>query len=105
MRRTWCAPVFQDVHYRTALEVDDNCAVPRRSSPTPVIYANDRIGEPRWAIAASRFSCCRMVVTDWHAEPVHQSLAGASTCVMAEQTDNLGDPPCPACIWGSNCRQ
>jgi hypothetical protein len=24
---------------------------------------------------------------------------------MAEQTDNLGNPPCPARIRGSNCRQ
>lgn len=45
------------------------------------------------------------VVADRHAEPLHQALARAAACAMAEQTDNLADPPCPARIRGSNCRQ
>lgn len=40
------------------------------------------------------------------AEPVGISRStGTAACAMAEQTDNLGDPPCPARIRGSNRRQ
>ncbi len=42
------------------------------------------------------------VVANRHPEPSHQALAGSAAGAMAEQTDNLGDPPCPACIRGSN---
>ncbi len=105
-RDTRNAPVAKDVYNQTALQVDDHLAVAPCSPPAPIIYAND----PDRGIAGNERGIPLQlpqdrVVADRHAEPSHQALAGPAACAMAEQTDNLGDPPCPARIRGSNRRQ
>ncbi len=105
-RGTGHAPVVKDVDDRTALQVDDNRAVAPGSPPAPIIYANN----PNPGVAMSARGIPLQlpqdrVVADRHAEPPHQALAGTAAGVMTEQTDNPGDPPCPARIRGGNRRQ
>ncbi|MGZ2471758.1 hypothetical protein ACVI1N_000049 [Sinorhizobium medicae] len=105
-RDTRYAPVLKNIDNRTALQVDDHRAVAPRSPPAPIIYAND----PDRGIAGNERGIPLQlpqdrVVADRHAEPSHQALAGPAAGAMAEQTDNLGDPACPARIRGSNRRQ
>ncbi|NRQ19017.1 hypothetical protein BHMPCIPO_06284 [Ensifer sesbaniae] len=105
-RGTRHAPVVKDIDNRTALQVDDHRAVAPGSPPAPVIYAND----PDRGVAISERGIPLQlpqdcVVADRHAEPSHQALARTAAGTMAEQTDNLRDPPCPARIRGSNRRQ
>ncbi|TWA93915.1 hypothetical protein FB001_121124 [Ensifer sp. SEMIA 135] len=102
-RDTRHAPVLKDIDNRTALQVDDHRAVAPRSPPAPIIYAND---PDRGVAMSARGIPLQLpqdrVVANRHPEPSHQALAGSAAGAMAEQTDNLGDPPCPACIRGSN---
>ncbi len=102
----FCCISAKDVDDRTALQVDDHRAVAPRSPPAPIIYANN----PDRGVAMSERGIPLQlpqdrVVADRHAEPSHQALAGTAAGAMAEQTDNLGDPPCPARIRGGNRRQ
>lgn len=44
-------------------------------------------------------------VADWHAQTVHQTFCSTPAGAMAEQTDNLRDPPCSARVRVSDRRQ
>ncbi|MHC2419614.1 hypothetical protein ACVMB2_003524 [Sinorhizobium meliloti] len=98
-RDTRHAPVLKDIDNRTALQVDDHRAVAPRSPLAPIVYAND---PDRGVAMSARGIPLQLpqdrVVADRHPEPSHQALAGSAACAMAEQADNLRDPPCPARI-------
>jgi len=106
LRGTRHAPVLKDIDNRTALQVDDHRAVAPGSPPAPVIYADD---PDRGVATHERGIPLQLpqdrVVADSHAESTHQALARTTAGTVAEQTDNLRDPPCPARIRGSNRRQ
>ncbi|ESZ04466.1 hypothetical protein X737_36885 [Mesorhizobium sp. L48C026A00] len=100
------APIIENVNNRATLEINHDGAVSRRSPPTPVIYADHpNLGGAVSGRGISLQLPQDTVVADRHAEPSHQALAGTAAGAMAEQTDNLRDPPCPARIRGSNRRQ
>lgn|GEM_PF-1242124 len=100
------ATVIQYVDNRAALEVDHGGSVARRPSPTPIIDTD----HPYLGITLSNHGIPLQlpqdgVITDRHAESLHQPLAGTAAGVMAEQADNLSDPSRPARIWISYHRQ
>lgn len=100
------APIVQDVDDRPALEVDHDGSVARRSPPTPIIDTD----HPYLGVALSNHGIPLQlpqdgVITDGHAEPLHQPLARKATGAVAEQADNLPDPSRPTRVWTSYRRQ
>ncbi len=98
-------PIIENVDDGATLEINHDGPVSCRSAPTPVIDAN----YPNLGGAVSNRGIPLQlpqdgVVTDRHAEPLHEALARTASC-MAEQADNLHGPCRPACIRGSNRRQ
>ncbi len=104
--RTLDAAVIQYVDNRAALEVDHDGSVARRPPPAPIIYTD----HPYLGIALSNHGIPLQlpqdgVITDRHAEPLHQTLARTAAGTVAEQADNLHDPCRSARIRNSNRRQ
>lgn len=98
--------IIENVDDRATLEINHDGPVSCRSAPTPVIDAD----HPNLGGAVSTRGIPLQlpqdgVVTDRHAESLHEALAWTAAGAMAEQADNFRDPCRAARIRGSNSRQ
>ena len=80
--------ICQNVDNRAAFEIDDDCSVTRLFSPAPIMNTGVSCDCVDVADAALEVTKDR-IVTDWHAQSMHESLSGPSTCGMAHVFSNL----------------
>lgn len=85
--------IIENVDDRATLEINHDGPVSCRSAPTPVIDAD----HPSLGGAVSNRGIPLQlpqdgVVTDRHAESLHEALAWTAAGAMAEQADNFRDP-------------